>query len=109
MLTVLVIAFVFAALALKVWRDKVQTETNNGILIDSKTNMKEFILAILKDNENNERMNGFTDSDIIDIYETSIEIMAFNDEVSLLYDCLTLFNLAREKDHLLANRPENAP
>ena len=60
-LTVLVIAFVFAALALKVWRDKVQTETNNGILIDSKTNMREFILAILKDNENNERMNGFTD------------------------------------------------
>ena len=108
MLTFLVIAFVFAGLGLKVWRDKVATETNNGILLDSKSNMKEFIIAILKDNENNERMNGFTDEDIIEIYENSIEIMSFNDEVSSLFDCLTLFNLACKEDHLRTDRHENA-
>ena len=51
-------------------------------MIDSKTNMKEFILAILKDNEHQERIMGFTDQDIIDIYEQSVEIICFNDEVS---------------------------
>ena len=51
-------------------------------MIDSKENMKEFMLAILKDNEHQERIMGFTDQDIIDIYEQSIEIICFNDEVS---------------------------
>lgn len=48
---------------------KSSTETGNGIMIDSKENMKEFMLAILKDNEHQERIMGFTDQDIIDIYE----------------------------------------
>ena len=58
------------------------TETSNGIMIDSKSNMKEFMLAILQDNSHQERMIGFTDADIIEIYEQSVEIMGLNEELA---------------------------
>ena len=112
MLTFVVIALIGGLLALKVWRDKTATETNNGIMIDSKANMKEFMLAILKDNEHQERVMGFTDMDIIEIFEQSIEIMMFNDEVSSSHTnilLLTNSTLACEKSHIHANRPEDAP
>jgi len=51
---------------------------------------------------------GFTDQDIIDIYEQSIEIISFNEEVSGDINAYAWFILVGEKNHLLANRPKNA-
>lgn len=40
-------------------------------------------MAILVDNDHQERMNGFTTEDMIEIYEQSLEAMALNEHVSL--------------------------
>lgn len=37
--------------------------------MDSKTNMKEFMIAILEDNPKSERTIGYSDSDIIEIFQ----------------------------------------
>ena len=55
-------------------------KTRSGIDKASKISMKEFILAILEDNPNNERTIGFSDKDIVEIYETSKEIQALTEE-----------------------------
>ena len=41
----------------------------NGILIDSKHNMREMIVGIYADNSGDVKMKGLTNDDIIDIYE----------------------------------------
>lgn len=45
-----------------------QNKTKSGIELDSKTNMKEFMIAILEDNPKSERTIGYSDSDIIEIF-----------------------------------------
>ena len=50
------------------------SKTRSGIEKVSKISMKEFMIAILEDNPNNQRTNGFSDLDIVEIYETSKEI-----------------------------------
>ena len=45
--TMMVIGFVGFFLAIQVWARKASTETGNGIMIDSKINMKEFLIAVL--------------------------------------------------------------
>ena len=44
--------------------------------------MKEFMLAILEDNPSNERTNGLSDSDILEVYASSVEIMGLEESVS---------------------------
>jgi hypothetical protein len=44
--------------------------------------MKEFLTAVLVDNDHQQRMMGLQDSDIAEIYEQSVEIMTLNEEVS---------------------------
>ena len=51
--------------------------------------MKDFLLAILEDNPKNERVVGLTDADIIEIYEQSLEVIAFQEEVSLQYSAFS--------------------
>ena len=43
--------------------------------------MKEFMIAILEDNPKNERTVGFSDQDIVEIYETSEEIQALTEQL----------------------------
>ena len=45
--------------------------------------MKEFMLAILEDNPSNERTNGLSDSDIMEVYGSSVEILSFEESVSV--------------------------
>lgn len=61
----------------------------SGIELDSKVNMKEFLIAILEDNSKNERTIGLSDADIIEVLEQSVEIMALTEEVSLKFSRLT--------------------
>lgn len=44
--------------------------------------MKEYLLAILEDNPDNQRQMGLQDADIIEIYEQSVEVISFNEELS---------------------------
>ena len=43
--------------------------------------MKEFMIAILEDNPKSERTIGFSDADIVEIYETSEEIQALTEQL----------------------------
>jgi len=45
--------------------------------------MKEFLFATLEDNPRNERIAGLTEGDVVEIYEQSVEVIAFQEEVSL--------------------------
>ena len=75
--------------------------------------MKDFLLAILEDNPKNERVVGLTDADIIEIYEQSLEVIAFQEEVSLQYSafsspyCSFLLPSAQQKDHPQRHYPVN--
>lgn len=43
--------------------------------------MKEFMIAILEDNPKSERIIGFSDVDMIEIYEQSVEMIQLNEEL----------------------------
>ena len=57
-------------------------KTGAGILDESRVSMKEFMLAILEDNPKSERTIGFSDVDMIEIYEQSMEVIALNEEMA---------------------------
>ena len=42
--------------------------------------MKEFMIAILEDNPKSERTIGFSDADIIEIFQQSMEIIALEEQ-----------------------------
>ena len=70
-------------LAIQTWiKEKSTIKTGNGILKDSKVNMRDYIIAVLTQNENDARMNGLSDNDLIETYGTSLEIMSFNDAMA---------------------------
>lgn len=75
---------VFIALALKLWTARNENQNESAISIESKNDMANFMTAILIDNPKNERVIGLTETDIIEIYEQSIEVIAFQEEVSSL-------------------------
>lgn len=52
---------------------------DNGIKIASKEAMKTFMLAILADNDKQQRENGFNEWDIIEIFEQSEEVGTLNE------------------------------
>lgn len=61
-----------------------KNKTKSGVEVDSKTNMREFMIAILEDNNKAQRTVGYSDADIIEIFEQSVEFMALAEEVSVL-------------------------
>ena len=44
--------------------------------------MRDFMVAILEDNPKGERTIGYSDVDMIEIYEQSMEVIALNDELN---------------------------
>ena len=74
MLTVMMILFIR-------WNSNPGDKCRAGIEKDSKVSMKEFMVAILEDNPKAERTIGFSDSDIIEIYQQSMEIGAFDEHL----------------------------
>ena len=57
-------------LGLKVWWGSDSGSVHaNGINVDSKASMQQFMVAILEDNPKSERIIGFSDVDMIEIYE----------------------------------------
>lgn len=63
------------------WNSNPGDKCRAGIEKDSKVSMKEFMVAILEDNPKAERTIGFSDSDIIEIYQQSMEIGAFDEHL----------------------------
>lgn len=51
----------------------------NGIKISSKSSMEHFMMAVLADNDNSQRDKGFTETDIIEIFEQTEEVMTLNE------------------------------
>ena len=49
--------------------NKKKNFTESGIANASKLNMKDYILAVLTDNDKDQRQQGFQDQDIAEIYE----------------------------------------
>lgn len=72
--------------------------TESGIANASKDNMRDFLMAVLVDNDKQQRMNGLQDQDIAEIYEQSIEIMGLNEEVSLVA-LIVRMCVARKEDN----------
>ena len=69
-------------LGIKVWwSSNPVNKTKAGIEHDSKPNMKEFMMAILEDNPKDERSVGFSDSDIMEIYQQSVEVIALDEQM----------------------------
>ena len=104
--TMMVIGFFGFFLAIQVWARKSSTETTNGIFIDSKANMKEYMIAVLTTNENDVRMKGFSDNDLIEIYDMSVEIMRLNEEFGkqitaseVIRRMLNDFDTKKQKEH----------
>ena len=81
MVTASVFGVVAVFLALQVWAHKSATETSNGILIVSKDNMREYLIAVLSSNKGSLRVKGLSDSDLIEIYDVSVEVMRMNKEL----------------------------
>lgn len=56
-------------LALLTWKRGKSMFLENGIKISSKSSMEHFMMAVLADNDNSQRDKGFTETDIIEIFE----------------------------------------
>ena len=54
----------------------------SGISNVSKDSMKEFLVAVLEDNPKNERAVGLTDNDIVETYESTVEVIRFSEELN---------------------------
>ena len=76
---------ILVALGLKVWVFNNENINESGISLDSKTSMREFMLATLEDNPKNERTVGFSDVDVVEIWQTSVEVSQLQDEVSYFF------------------------
>lgn len=77
-------AFVFVSvtalsLYLYMLSNNIRYNCANGIHINSKAEMHNIIVAILEDNDGNQRAKGFNSNDWIDVFETSMEAGALND------------------------------
>lgn len=73
------VGIVFMILALLTWRRGKSMFLENGIKISSKDSMHHFMMAVLTDNDNSQRDKGFTDTDIIEIFEQTEEVMTLNE------------------------------
>jgi len=69
------IAAISAVLGITVWAKKSVSLTTAGIEKVSETNMKEYMIAILEENDKAQRTVGFSDTDVMEIFEQSSEIM----------------------------------
>jgi len=59
--------------------------------------MRDFMIASIIDNDNNERSKGFADSTLIGIYEQSAEVMELNNEMKSFVAVKNYINLQFEK------------
>lgn len=62
------------------------THCKNGVMVASKDNMTDMIVAILDENKGNVRIRGFKDDDIIEIFEQSMEVMDLNEKWNKKHD-----------------------
>jgi hypothetical protein len=79
------------------------SKLENGIRVETKDNLKEFLFAILEDNDNNQRMNGLSDENLIELYSCSSEALIQKERVSLSI----LNDLFKIDSYLLWFRMEN--
>ena len=49
--------------------------------------MREFMVAILDENDKSQRTVGFSDNDLMEIFEQSTEMMQLNESVDMMRKC----------------------
>jgi translocation protein SEC63 len=49
--------------------NKTKNNCSNGVLLDTKANIEQFIVAVIMDNDNNQTNEGFKFNDLIEMYE----------------------------------------
>ena len=69
-------------MALRLWTMSNANKNESGISYDSKTSMREFLSAVLEDNPKNERIVGLTDNDIVELFEQTVEVIQFQEELN---------------------------
>ena len=77
-------------------------KTGAGILDESRVSMKDFMLAILEDNPKSERIIGFSDGDMIEIYEQSMEVIALNEQMAAkkaTFEKVVKWMMEKAKEH----------
>ncbi len=45
------------------------TKLDNGIRVETKDNLRDYFFAVLEDNDANQRLNGFTDQNLVELYQ----------------------------------------
>lgn len=66
----IMIAVVLLALT---WIKQRGTKLDNGLMVETKDNLRDFFYAVLQDNDGQQRMKGFSSDNLIEIYSMSIE------------------------------------
>lgn len=63
------LALVMIVLALVTYVNNKGKKLFNGIATESRENMRQYFFAVLEDNDKEQRIKGFADSDLIEVYE----------------------------------------
>jgi preprotein translocase subunit Sec63 len=59
--------------------NKTKNNCANGVLLESKKNLEQFIVAVIMDNDSNQATNGFNFDDLVEMYEQALEIMVLQE------------------------------
>lgn len=68
----------------------------NGISVNSKTNLKEFLFAIYEENDQQQRMQGPSTADLISLYETSENAQAQQQNLPAHVSYASIFDRCQE-------------
>ena len=58
------------------------TKLANGVIVETKDNLKDFLFAILQDNDAQQRTNGLPESNLVELYQQSMEAAELLSKVS---------------------------
>lgn len=72
-LTLGFISIVALVLGSITWIQTRGTKLANGVIVETKDNLKDFLFAILQDNDAQQRTNGLPESNLIELYQQSME------------------------------------
>lgn len=59
------------------------TKLTNGVRVETRDNLKDYFYAVLEDNDANQRLIGFQDENLMELYQQSIEAISLMQRVSL--------------------------
>ena len=104
-------SLILSVMALRIWVLSNEDKNESGIAIDSKSSMKEYLQAVLEDNPRNQRIVGLTDTDIIELYQCSVEVIQFEEELNKKTSFVEIVNslLRQTRDAARNIKRESSP